>query len=199
MLYSGIFLVEDLDAMKEVTDYILKARVAIRLKISKEEFKAWYLSSADEKLNNPINSKLIVGLPGDEDFSVQEIPSVLAVPSTGLIRGIDGITHHPDLIWKIAQGNSKAMLIKGTGLAIQRDAPYLQSFNGIKGGIDFNSANLNLLIKRDGRGVPLPVSQQNMAQLSRIQGFFPEILKITAAWNLSIVVEIQQKLQASAL
>ena len=45
------------------------------------------------------------------------------------------------------------------------------------GGIDFNSANLNLQIKYDGRGVPLPLAQQDMAQLSAIQGFEPEILE----------------------
>jgi len=49
------------------------------------------------------------------------------------------------------------------------------------GGIDLNSANLNLKIKRDGRGVPLPVAQQDMAQLSQIQGFTPTIVEIWPA------------------
>ena len=42
-----------------------------------------------------------------------------------------------------------------------------------KGGIDLNSANLNLQIKRDGNGVPLPLDQQDMSQLSESDGIYP--------------------------
>jgi hypothetical protein len=65
------------------------------------------------------------------------------------------------------------------------------------GGIDFNAANMNLQIKRDGRGVPLPLSQQDMAQLNSIQGFVPEIIEIRPAVNVPIINELQQKLQSS--
>ena len=65
------------------------------------------------------------------------------------------------------------------------------------GGIDFNAVNLNLQIKRDGNGVPLPLAQQDMAQLSRIQGLECEIIEIKPAVNLPILSELQQKLQAS--
>jgi len=65
------------------------------------------------------------------------------------------------------------------------------------GGIDFNSANLNLQIKRDGRGVPLPWPEQDMAQLSRIQGFEPQIIEIKPAVNVPIISELQEKLQAA--
>jgi hypothetical protein len=60
-----------------------------------------------------------------------------------------------------------------------------------RGGIDFNSANLDLQIKRDGHGVPLPLAQQDMAQLSRIQGFEPEIIEIKPAVNVPIISELQ--------
>ncbi len=66
-----------------------------------------------------------------------------------------------------------------------------------KGGIDLNSANLDLQIKRDGRGVPLPLIQQDMLQLSRIQGFEPEIIEIKPAVNLPILNELQQELHPS--
>ena len=66
-----------------------------------------------------------------------------------------------------------------------------------RGGIDLNSANLNLQIRRDGRGVPLPLARQDMAQLSRIQGFEPEIIEIKPALNVPIISELQQKLQSS--
>lgn len=64
------------------------------------------------------------------------------------------------------------------------------------GGIDFNSVNLGLVIKRDGKGVPLPLAQQDMAQLSRILGFEAEIVSIKPAINVPIINELQQKLQS---
>ncbi len=63
------------------------------------------------------------------------------------------------------------------------------------GGIDLNSRNLNLLIRRNGHGIVLPASQQDMAQLSRIQGFVPEIVEITPITHLSILSELKEKLQ----
>ncbi|MCB9772433.1 MAG: hypothetical protein H6754_07785 [Candidatus Omnitrophica bacterium] len=45
------------------------------------------------------------------------------------------------------------------------------------GGIDFDPTNMNLQIKRDGRGVPLPLPQQNLEQIN-IQGLFPVIINI---------------------
>ena len=48
------------------------------------------------------------------------------------------------------------------------------------GGIDFNPANLDLQIKRDGKGVPLPVSQQPLMDMN-IEGFVPIIIHIAPA------------------
>lgn len=45
------------------------------------------------------------------------------------------------------------------------------------GGIDFAQSNLDLMIKRDGAGVVLPVSQQNLDNIS-IDGLVPVIIKI---------------------
>jgi hypothetical protein len=67
-----------------------------------------------------------------------------------------------------------------------------------KGGIDLNSANLKLQIKRDGRGVPLPLAQQDMVRLSQIEGFVPEIIEIKPAGSLPIVGELQ-KLRSSSV
>ncbi len=59
------------------------------------------------------------------------------------------------------------------------------------GGIDFNSANLAMVIKRDGHGVPLPLSQQDMAQLSHFEGLDPVILSIKPASQTSLYSELQ--------
>ena len=52
--------------------------------------------------------------------------------------------------------------------------------DGLKGGIDFARSNLDMQIKRDGKGVPLPVSQQNLDSI-RIDGLVPVILGIRSA------------------
>ena len=49
------------------------------------------------------------------------------------------------------------------------------------GGIDMNAAHLNLHIKRDGHGVALPFSQQDLAQLSNLEGLDPVVVSITPA------------------
>ncbi len=47
------------------------------------------------------------------------------------------------------------------------------------GGINFDSAMLNLQIKRDGAGVPLPLIEQDMDLGMRVQGFLPIIINAT--------------------
>jgi hypothetical protein len=44
-----------------------------------------------------------------------------------------------------------------------------------------------MTIKRDGKGVPLPLSQQDLAQLSNIEGLAPEILSIEPAGQAALV------------
>ena len=58
------------------------------------------------------------------------------------------------------------------------------------GGIDFNSANLNLQIKRDGNGVPLPISQQDLQNI-KIDGLIPIIIDIRPATSLPIFAQLQ--------
>ncbi len=58
------------------------------------------------------------------------------------------------------------------------------------GGIDFNAANLNLQIKRDGKGVPLPISQQDLEHIN-IDGLIPIIIDIRPATSLPIFSELQ--------
>jgi len=52
-----------------------------------------------------------------------------------------------------------------------------QTPDKIPGGIDLNAAMLTMNIKRDGKGVPLPVSQQNLENI-HIDGLVPVILAI---------------------
>ena len=58
------------------------------------------------------------------------------------------------------------------------------------GGIDLNAAHLNLQIKRDGHGVPLPISQQDVENI-HIDGLIPVILQIKPALETSVLSELQ--------
>lgn len=57
----------------------------------------------------------------------------------------------------------------------------------IKGGIDLNPVNLNLQIKRDGNGVPLPVEFQDIPNIN-VNGFVPVIINITPVTNLPLLL-----------
>jgi hypothetical protein len=58
------------------------------------------------------------------------------------------------------------------------------------GGIDLNSANLNLRIKRDGNGMPI-LSQQDLAQIgSSLEGLDPVILSIKSASQTALFAEL---------
>jgi hypothetical protein len=63
------------------------------------------------------------------------------------------------------------------------------------GGIDLNSANMIFNIKRDGKGVALPFTQQDLRLLNNIQGFIPTIFEIKPVMNLPIVAELEEKLK----
>jgi len=54
-----------------------------------------------------------------------------------------------------------------------------------KGGIDFNPQLLDLQIKRDGQGVPLPLPMQDLEQIN-IEGLYPVIINITPAGMMDI-------------
>ena len=58
----------------------------------------------------------------------------------------------------------------------------------IPGGIDLNNANFDMLIRREGNGVPLPVSQQDLEMIN-INGLTPTILNIQPMMNLPMLNE----------
>ncbi len=55
------------------------------------------------------------------------------------------------------------------------------------GGINLDPTLMNLQIKRDGKGVPLPLSQQPISDM-KIDGFMPIIIKIAPVENLQLLL-----------
>ena len=52
------------------------------------------------------------------------------------------------------------------------------------GGIDMATSKLDLAIRRDKKGFPLPMSQQDLPQLSQVKGFIPVIVGIKSMIGL---------------
>jgi len=59
------------------------------------------------------------------------------------------------------------------------------------GGIDFAAGFLNLQIKRDQSGMPLPAAQQPMQKLMTIEGLTPVIIQIAPVQNLPLLMGLE--------
>jgi hypothetical protein len=55
------------------------------------------------------------------------------------------------------------------------------------GGIDLNTLNLKLQIKRDDQGIPLPLQFQDVGNIN-VEGFVPTIIDITPVTNLPVLM-----------
>ena len=60
------------------------------------------------------------------------------------------------------------------------------------GGIDFDAKNLDLQIKRDGSGVPLPLNLQPLESMN-IEGFVPIIIEIRPATNMPLLLGLAEE------
>ena len=77
---------------------------------------------------------------------------------------------------RLSNGSQRTMINNSSNTLTQGDSAMMSDV----GGIDFNPAHLNLQIKRDGKGVPLPVHQQDIENI-QIEGLTPVIINITPA------------------
>nr|MBP9854211.1 hypothetical protein [Candidatus Omnitrophota bacterium] len=58
----------------------------------------------------------------------------------------------------------------------------------VKGGIDLNPDLLDLQIKRDGNGIPLPMTQQPSDLMKNIEGFIPVIINVVPVTNMPFLL-----------
>jgi len=87
----------------------------------------------------------------------------------------------------------KALIKEGVlGEPVDPDGKLFPIVKKTHGGIDFNSAHLNLQIKRDGKGVPLPISQQPLEEM-QIDGFLPVIINIVPVMDLPLLLGIAKQ------
>jgi len=118
----------------------------------------------------------------------------------GTMEGVLSTEDSKTLLDYIAKGKDKAMKVSQVSIEGNRFGVDQQKLDGNRaedlGGIDLNSINLNLQIKRDGHGVPLPISQQDLENI-HIEGLFPVILGIKPATDTSLLSELQGSPESS--
>lgn len=98
-----------------------------------------------------------------------------------------------DRIIKTITEESLEMMKKDLAMVANDKHPKASSLEDPIGGIDMNSANLELQVKRDGKGVPLPLAQQDLAALAGITGFIPTIITIQPVTALPVFIQPEAK------
>jgi len=142
-------------------------------------------AAAKESLEGSIERDKLMqpGIAGAKSVNIilQKLSDLSRPLLTSLGRGF--IKDRPKYDFGVNQGNSSPAM----NSSLDRTSPF--------GGIDLNAANMNFIIKRDAHGLPLPLVQQDLAQLSRISGFIPRILDIHPfSQPLGILQEIESKI-----
>jgi len=105
-----------------------------------------------------------------KDDLLQKVSEINGEKSTGKVLETNLTQNHP----------------QGKLLTFERRSPAMIT----PGGIDMNAAHLNLQIRRDGRGVPLPVGQQDIENIN-IDSLVPIILDIKPALATPLLSELQ--------
>jgi len=110
-------------------------------------------------------------------LSDEELDKLKEFKSTTLLSTMKEGFHMDDVIGAVQQAVDGAMPVKETPL----------------GGIDLNPEMMNLQIKRDSDGIPLPLPQQPIEDMN-IKGFLPVIINVTPLTNpLPILSEILEE------
>ncbi len=124
------------------------------------------------------------------DGIVNEKEIAALINSTkGIIKGMSGKVHTESVVEaKLRNSLIKALndLKASINQARTMNDSTADAAMSSTGGIDMNASNMDMLIKRDGRGVVLPLSQQDLSALENIEGFVPRIIEIRPAVSLAV-------------
>jgi len=125
-----------------------------------------------------------VPITGREDALVDDFQLYWKWRAVNIAKGLSPEQRTPEILERIAIQETKADFD-----AAMDAGGFVEAGKTPLGGIDLNSANLNLQIKRDGKGVPLPVSQQDLEKI-HIDGLVPEIIEIKSAADSTLMSEL---------
>ncbi len=191
--------VADIEADKAFNDMLdqlskeIKWSDDVKSDVVKEIPLTAFYEQNDEKLINPMlvvleKSKLLrpfTNLKGEVVLTFKE--NSITYDELSEVLNVDT---KKSLLSRIKAFESLVNVLKANGV-ITKDSAMA------KGGIDLNAQNFSLDIKRDGKGVALPIAEQDMEKLNRIEGFVPRILEIKPVFNLPILSELEEKLKTA--
>ena len=136
---------------------------------------------------------MIVSVGGDERLKRDEIEAQLyKLGAPG--KTVAESTASAQLLYKVVEFTANQHKLKMEKDRLSKAQVAKIGDGSDVGGIDMNSANLAMTIKRNGKGVPLPIDQQDLAQLNSLQGFDPEIVSIKTAAPLPFLAELKPNL-----
>jgi len=135
-------------------------------------------TSSDTEITIPINialtifdGRIIVGLTSDDADKVQGIPGNFSLEPVG------------DLALAMASGAASPVEGESDEGIYGANSPAANEDE--VGGIDFDAGHLNLMVERDGNGIPLPVYLQPVDVIN-IQGLVPVIINV-APVNMPLI------------
>jgi len=159
---------------------------------SSAEIKVWF--DKQQKNLDIAQDVLFEAQSMVEDFSLEDLNA-----KVGMGMGEDRLIEFMNLLG-IEQfaGDNGEVVFKADSVPVLADAAVLGDENDNKkvGGINLNPSLLNLQIKRDDQGVPLPFSDQPLKQMN-IEGFYPVIINIQPLNSLPLLLGVDASSEKS--
>lgn len=216
---SEAFLESVLDkypSLKSIRGFIIPALKAAILEASFLSPIAFAVKGEYDRVQSEREKR---GVPGTAGISLKEIPLLdqnkdflringkVTEPTKSNTQGLPvyyiGTDHHgfnkkPNDFYRfsaIVEGYGTKVLVHSvvelTTDSSQGEKKVLNEkpANNLYGGIDLNAVNLNLQIKRDGSGVPLPVTIEDLENF-QINGLVPKIISIEPAQSLPFLNQL---------
>ncbi|MBF0594488.1 MAG: hypothetical protein HQL22_05935, partial [Candidatus Omnitrophica bacterium] len=177
-LREALSRVKKMDGIDLQYDHTMEGRLnkAIDSDLKRSDFDELKRMAFDE-LFNPRFANNLEGQEDDDFFdavkklSLEALKGEVMILKAGQIMGRVEGSERQEIADKMVRALQNEITHReGTKDADFATKPEVEA--GLKGGIDFAQSNLDMQIKRDGAGVPLPVSQQNLDNI-RIDGLVP--------------------------
>ena len=141
------------------------------------------------------DSALLANQLPDIESAVQDIVKSSTLPDrfrvTEVLEGLAKkirVKIQPATVVHILDDLAEDGLLQDIGWGWQKpDDAILKKTGKPVGGIDLNPTNYQLQIKRDGKGVPLPLNLQNVEQIN-VDGLVPVIINISPAPSMPLIL-----------
>ncbi|MBF0388364.1 MAG: hypothetical protein HQL20_11055 [Candidatus Omnitrophica bacterium] len=212
-LLSGVGIVGDTERTRLIDEFLNEYDTTIS-PVEKIRAAMSIIQIMGKERSKAIIERIIAGIPFEWFHQAYKDP---ALDSGGLISRFYLSYMDVEYISRLSRYNAERVTLmrkvqidmEYANLISERRERYLRAVNEIdpellvedrnqkavneysrNGGIDFDAGQLNMTIKRDGEGLPLPLAMQDPA-MNNITGLAPTILEIAPASALPIFIELR--------